>query len=328
MAARQVIIPPLKVEEHNEKESWKKFLRRFQIAVIGKTFLNKDEDLEEGEKERVESHRKGAMLLNCIGEQGMEIFDTFGIEVTNIRYGDLETRFEEFFTRRENKILLRHRMLVSEQKDEEDVTGFMERVTKMASQCQFGALREDMIMQVVIKGMKDDKLRNDLLVMADLTLEVLKATCLRYESADRTAMELKDRRSRDIEVEQASEEVRCFRCRQTGHFARECPQEPSCYSCGERGHLSIACPTKRAGREVTCYGCGERGHIASSCPQNKFSRGNARGQSGNHRIPGWQRSRGGRGRPNAGRGHSYEVKDKEYSTWEEVRETGVLDESL
>lgn len=328
MTARQVVIPPLKVEDHNEKESWKKFLRRFQIAVIGKTFLNKDEDLEGEEKERVESHRKGAMLLNCIGEQGMEIFDTFGVEVTNIQYEDLERRFEEFFTRRENKILLRHRMLVCEQKDEEDVTGFIERVTKMAGQCQFGALKEDMIMQVVIKGMKDDKLRNDLLVKADLTLDELKATCLRYESADRTAMELKDRKFRDGEVEQASEEGRCFRCRQTGHFARECPQEPSCYSCGERGHMSVACPTKRAGREVICYKCGERGHIVSSCPQNRFRSGNTRGRLGNNRTQGWRRVGGGRGQPNLGRGHGYEVKDKEFGTWEEVRETGVLNESL
>ena len=95
--ACKINIPELKIQPQNEMDSWLKFINRFKIATIATDFGHKINIEDEVQKAAETEKRKEAALLNAIGEDGMKIFAGFGIEVEDIRYKRVVTRFEEYF---------------------------------------------------------------------------------------------------------------------------------------------------------------------------------------------------------------------------------------
>ena len=78
------------------QEDWEDFKERFQISVAC-VKIGAEEATEPGDKAVLVDHRKGCMLLDCIGEEGFKIFKTWGIKVDDIRYSDLLQRFDTHF---------------------------------------------------------------------------------------------------------------------------------------------------------------------------------------------------------------------------------------
>ena len=68
----------------------------------------------------------------------------------------------------------------------------------------------------------------------------------------------------------------CHRCREPGHFARECPKSSpggdrnsNCYQCDQPGRFSRGCPNRSVrGQRGGCHRCGEQDHFARECPNN------------------------------------------------------------
>ncbi|CAG9327354.1 unnamed protein product [Blepharisma stoltei] len=64
----------------------------------------------------------------------------------------------------------------------------------------------------------------------------------------------------------------CFKCGETGHMSKECPNpsksggDRACYKCGETGHMSKECTNPaKSGGDRACYKCGESGHMSKEC---------------------------------------------------------------
>ena len=159
------------IEQGAELECWRKFIKRFEMAVIGAGIRYKECDgVKTNRSASTErqlffdiEQRKAALLVDSMGEYGMNIFETWRIEVKTMQYERLKTAFEEHFASRENIVATRHRFLGMEQNSEERLDKFIERVERRGSTCRWGGLEEEMNVQVVIKGMHVDKIRNELL---------------------------------------------------------------------------------------------------------------------------------------------------------------------
>ena len=106
-------IPELKIQPQNEINNWLKFINRFKIATIATDFGHRVNIEDEIQKAAETEKRKGAALLNAIGEDRMEISERFGIEAEDIDYERLVTRLEEYFKGRENKTISRQRLFSS-----------------------------------------------------------------------------------------------------------------------------------------------------------------------------------------------------------------------
>lgn len=81
----------------------------------------------------------------------------------------------------------------------------------------------------------------------------------------------------------------CFKCNETGHMARECPNDTgrgggrgggddrrggggrgggdnACFNCKEVGHMSRECPKPSTRGNGACFNCKEEGHMSKDCP--------------------------------------------------------------
>lgn len=278
----EIRIPPLELKENSELECWREFILRFEIALIN-TNLALHESTRETESgkhavsgsssqrdpeeiERGLDFRRGGLLLNSIGAEGYRIFTKWNIGAERILYSDLKKRYEEQFAGRQNLFITRHRFLSLEQLATEKVEAFIDRVAKAATFCRLGDLENDMTLQIVTKGLRNDKLRKELLATADLNVQKARNICHLFTTAEE---------SNDFLNEKTDTAVSAVVSRPTGdRYDVKKPEYASrrsgeCYICKSRSHWANNCPNRKrrdtTTREFSCYQCGLRGHIARNC---------------------------------------------------------------
>lgn len=284
--------PMLVVEHGAELEGWRKFLKRFEVALIGagmegldrKSKSKKAKDKEEEERQKFENEqRKAALLLDCMGDVGMEIFETWDIEVAKMQYVPLREAFDRHFATKENIVATRHRFFSQEQKQGETIDKYIERLERAGRTCRFGGLLDELVLQMVIKGMSEDKLRKELLVKRELHLAEARDICNQYESAMAASKIIRGKVdiSEVDRVEQEDPEGRIARMGDARSFSyrKAKPREGTCFTCGKPGHFARECRDKeKSGRRNNtnatttsrkCFNCGVEGHFARECPKQR-----------------------------------------------------------
>jgi hypothetical protein len=267
-------IPILELKENSELECWRDFLQRFEIAVIntnlaiirpatGDSSSSKPSTSEAQAAGGDLEFRRGGLLLNSIGSEGYRIFTKWKINAADINYSDLVRRFEEKFAGRQNLFITRHRFFIMEQMAAEKIEAYIDRVAKAAMYCDFGALEDGMVLQIVTKGLRSDKLRKDLLATDALDIAKARNLCYLFASAEE---------SNDLLVDKPSAEVAKV-TRRPVNKNRSQKGTGECFICKAPDHWAKYCPKKK---EVTCFKCNKKGHYASKCRSGKVQEVTAR----------------------------------------------------
>ena len=237
------------------------------------------------------------MLLDRMGEEGMDIFESWNEEVEDLQYDEMKERFENHFMGKENIIATRHRFLSIEMEAGETMDKYVERVDGCSRSCRFGGIREDMVVQMVIKGMKEDKLRKELLLKKGLNLAKLRELRAQFESAMAASKIISKGSVLEVEVIDRAQEsqvnwMNSYRSRGRGAGNRRgrgrgATTGTTCYSCGGSGHFARNCPSQQnKAKETTrgeCYNFREEGRFARECPKLRSKTGQYK-KKGMHQV--------------------------------------------
>lgn len=126
--------------------------------------------------------KRVATLLTVIGSDALEVFNTFewNEEVDKKKIKPVIDNFEKYFNPKKNVTFERYQLLNRKQAEGESFNNYLIELKKLAASCEYGSIKD-----MIVSGVNDNRLRENLLKDNDLTLE--KAT--RIAKAAETARE-------------------------------------------------------------------------------------------------------------------------------------------
>ena len=200
-------------------------------------------------------------LLSVIGEEAVKAFGTFawseGQSENNIT--DVLAKFDEYCERRTQVIYERYRFNNRKQEQGEGISAYVTELRVIAKNCALEEITPDEILRDrLVLGVRDEKVRERLLRINDLTLSKASDIC---KAAEQTSQQLK------LIATGTYESVGAVRTEQKNvppqntRRPRDSPiNRPECRSCGyHQGNRQ--CPA----RGQTCHKCGQKNHFQSKC---------------------------------------------------------------
>lgn len=233
----------------NPSENWRRWVQRFDLYLTASGKIKEDEKVQ------------CAILLHVIGEEALEIYNTFkfatGEDPNKIAH--LKKKFEEYVNPRKNTVFERYRFWECKQQEGETIDQFITELKTRAKSCEFGDQHDLMIRDRIVFGVRDTRLKERLLrESSDLTLEKAASVCRAGEASSSQIKELEDS-DKSVPVHWVGNKF---------NLRRPKPPRPklpfNCSKCGTK-HLPKSCPA--FGK--LCLVCKGKDHFARVCPQMK-----------------------------------------------------------
>ena len=238
--------PPKEFEVESGGENFLKWKQRFELYMRASGGENKEEET------------KIAILLHCMGEKTLDIYNTLELnEEEKKDYIVVLKKLEEYFVPQRNETIKRHIFFTRGQLEGENFDNFFTELKKLSMDCEFGQLRDSLIRDRIICGLYDNKLKDRLLREPNLTLVQCVNMCRAAELAgeQRKVLEpesglvgaIGDMKGRDkVRVSYGSDNGRnCWRC-EGSHPKWNCPAyHKVCGKCHKKGHYTKVCRFKK-----------------------------------------------------------------------------------
>lgn len=232
----------------NVAENWRIFKQKFQI------FLEANEYNEKPEQVKI------AMLLNAVGEEALQLYNTFVLtEQQSKKYSEVLQAFEEYCTPRSSVVFNRFKFFKRSQEEGESFDHFQTDLKKLAKTCEFLDQENSLIRDRIIIGICNQGLQEKLIRETDITLEKTIAYCRAAELSKQQVQVLNDQsvvatvKKYNKKVESfnnntkkgcSEKEYICKKCGYT-HEPRQCPAYGKiCNKCKKVNHFAIGCRVK------------------------------------------------------------------------------------
>ena len=121
-------------------------------------------------------------LLYCLGEEADDVLTSTNItQESRKKFADVIQKFDKFFKVRKNVIFERARFNQRSQGESETAEQFITSLYSLAADCEFGVLKEQLIRDRIVVGIRDSSLSAKLQMDSELTLEKAKGLVRQQE---------------------------------------------------------------------------------------------------------------------------------------------------
>ena len=235
-------------------DEWEKWRRRFEQFRVASGLSG-----ESGE-------RQVCTLLYCLGEEAENVLSSMNVTAEERgSYVAVLKKFNDFFKVRKNIIFERVRFNRRAQRDGESVEQYISDLYSLAENCEYGAMKDEMIRDRLVVGLLDCALSERLQLDPELTLEKAKRAARQKEAVQEQQQslrsDLKVPGTTDVDVvgQQRREQVRGPNTHSTVNLPNI--GRTRCGNCGRGPHTRENCPARR----VACHSCGKQGHFSAHC---------------------------------------------------------------
>ncbi|XP_031327272.1 uncharacterized protein LOC116158601 isoform X1 [Photinus pyralis] len=234
-------------------ENWKLFKQRFQIFLEATEYTKKSGSVQV------------AMLLNTIGDDGLQLFNTFNLSNEDRKdIGKVLQCFEDHCIPRKNHVFNRYKFFNRNQAEGESFDNFLTDLKKIAKICEFEKQEESLVRDKIILGIRDRGLQEALLREADINLEKASNLCRAAEVSKQQVKLMREGKGNELNINKLkighskkgtnsgssenghNDNYQCKKCGKT-HAIRACPAYGlKCNQCGRFNHFKVGCKQARA----------------------------------------------------------------------------------
>ena len=164
----------------NLAENWRRFKQQYEIYEIASGTDKKDAKV------------RAMTFLHVVGLESLEIYNTFSWENEDdkLKIDKIFEQFADYCNPRKNVTYETHVFFTRNQKEGEKFDTYVTDLRNKASTCEFDVLKEGLIRDRIVCGIKNDSVRSRLLREKDLTLQKCIDICRAAEASEVQMKEL------------------------------------------------------------------------------------------------------------------------------------------
>ncbi|XP_037292617.1 uncharacterized protein LOC119188801 [Manduca sexta] len=242
----------------NPSEQWKKWKQRYDLYFVAS---------QAGEK--LKDDAKISLLLHVMGDEGIEIYNTFEFEKETRNYETIVEKFDSYFQPLKNETMCRHLFFTRNKGCEESFEEYVMALKKLSQDCAFENLRDSLIRDQIIRGISDKSLRERLLKEQKLDLTKCVNMCKMAETTQQQMKKFEEEPS--VAVVNINKNKKYNIIKKQGDFIRKNETSPDFQSkerptvkkmCQRCGYVhGYKCPAYK----VKCNKCYKMGHYGKMC---------------------------------------------------------------